>query len=212
MHHQGMIKEDVERSEEHIPDLFENEEVHRFPANIPAKGWHCKGYGHRRGDKNCPKFKSASVQTKRLRWSHEDPMYRYIEDNKRREKEKRIQQLMALLISSTDSSDSEATEKSKRKKSKRKKKKKATKPISKCQEEKALYFQEARTSHSAPDSKHKGHKKKRNDSDCLEKEIHRKKQKKHKLSSKEKRPCSPLSVKSDQVKKTVKKKKKKRHR
>ncbi|KAL3860375.1 hypothetical protein ACJMK2_010510 [Sinanodonta woodiana] len=219
--------EDVERSEDHIPDLSKNEETQRFLSKKPTKSfsmtagkelkdmqcWHCKGYGHRRGDKNCPKFKSASIQTTRLKWSYEDPMYRYIEDNKRREKEKRIQQLQALLISSTDSSESEVIEKSERKKSKKKKKKrKSTEPISKCQERQALYFQGTKTSHSDTDSKHKGHKRKRNDSDCLEKEIHSKRHKKHKHSSKEKRPYSPSSVKSDQDKKTVKKKKKKRHK
>nr|XP_006124184.2 retinitis pigmentosa 9 protein [Pelodiscus sinensis] len=93
--------------------------------------WRCKRYGHRTGDKECPFFIKGNQKLEQFRVAHEDPMYDVIRENKRHEKEMRIQQLKQLLEDSTSdedgssgsSSSSECKEKQKKKKKKEKKKK-----------------------------------------------------------------------------------------
>ncbi|KAF2983931.1 hypothetical protein EK904_005290 [Melospiza melodia maxima] len=68
--------------------------------------WRCKRYGHRTGDKECPFFIKGNQKLEQFRVAHEDPMYDIIRENKRHEKEKRIQQLKQLLEDSTSESDS----------------------------------------------------------------------------------------------------------
>lgn len=106
--------------------------------------WRCKRYGHRTGDKECPFFIKGNQKLEQFRVAHEDPMYDIIRENKRHEKEMRIQQLKQLLEDSTseddDSSDdsdedeggssstsSECRDKHKKKKRKKEKKKKEKK-------------------------------------------------------------------------------------
>ncbi|XP_071660940.1 retinitis pigmentosa 9 protein isoform X3 [Patagioenas fasciata] len=110
-----------------------------------VSGWRCKRYGHRTGDKECPFFIKGNQKLEQFRVAHEDPMYDIIRENKRHEKELRIQQLKQLLEDSTseddDSSDdsdeddeggssstsSECRDKHKKKKRKKEKKKKEKK-------------------------------------------------------------------------------------
>eukprot|EP00069_Balaena_mysticetus_P009951 bmy_06483T0 len=98
---------------------------------FPADGsWRCKRYGHRTGDKECPFFIKGNQKLEQFRVAHEDPMYDIIRENKRHEKDVRIQQLKQLLEDSTSdedgssSSSSECKEKHKKKKKKEKHKKK----------------------------------------------------------------------------------------
>ncbi|XP_034876779.1 retinitis pigmentosa 9 protein isoform X2 [Mirounga angustirostris] len=91
--------------------------------------WRCKRYGHRTGDKECPFFIKGNQKLEQFRVAHEDPMYDIIRENKRHEKDVRIQQLKQLLEDSTSdedgssSSSSECKEKHKKKKKKEKHKK-----------------------------------------------------------------------------------------
>ncbi|TFK07890.1 putative E3 ubiquitin-protein ligase HERC1 [Platysternon megacephalum] len=141
----GLIKEDETKPEDCIPDVPGNEHAREFLAHAPTKGlwmplgkevkvmqcWRCKRYGHRTGDKECPFFIKGNQKLEQFRVAHEDPMYDVIRENKRHEKEMRIQQLKQLLEdsssdedgSSGSSSSSECKEKHKKKKKKEKKKK-----------------------------------------------------------------------------------------
>ncbi|XP_019393913.1 PREDICTED: retinitis pigmentosa 9 protein [Crocodylus porosus] len=97
--------------------------------------WRCKRYGHRTGDKECPFFIKGNQKLEQFRVAHEDPMYDIIRENKRHEKEMRIQQLKRLLEDSSSdnsgisdsSSSSECKEKHKKKKKKKEKKRKEKK-------------------------------------------------------------------------------------
>ncbi|XP_050639246.1 retinitis pigmentosa 9 protein isoform X1 [Macaca nemestrina] len=139
----GLIKEDETKPEDCIPDVPGNEHAREFLAHAPTKGlwmplgkevkvmqcWRCKRYGHRTGDKECPFFIKGNQKLEQFRVAHEDPMYDIIRDNKRHEKDVRIQQLKQLLEDSTSdedgssSSSSEGKEKHKKKKKKEKQKK-----------------------------------------------------------------------------------------
>lgn len=150
----GFIKEHEEKPEDCIPADPGNEDARNFLANAPTKGlwmplgkevkvmqcWRCKRYGHRTGDRECPFFIKGNQKLEQFRVAHEDPMYDLIRENKRNEKETRIQQLQQLLqdtTSSSSSSDSDSSSSSsssssdrhrkKRKKRKDKKKKKGKK-------------------------------------------------------------------------------------
>ncbi|KAG5210352.1 hypothetical protein JEQ12_015546 [Ovis aries] len=140
----GFIKEDETKPEDCIPDVPGNEHAREFLAHAPTKGlwmplgkevkvmqcWRCKRYGHRTGDKECPFFIKGNQKLEQFRVAHEDPMYDIIRENKRHEKDIRIQQLKQLLEDSTSdddgssSSSSEDKEKHKKKKKKEKHKKK----------------------------------------------------------------------------------------
>ncbi|XP_017590088.1 PREDICTED: retinitis pigmentosa 9 protein [Corvus brachyrhynchos] len=116
----GLIKENETKPEDCIPDVPGNESAREFLAHAPTKGlwmplgkevkvmqcWRCKRYGHRTGDKECPFFIKGNQKLEQFRVAHEDPMYDIIRENKRHEKEKRIQQLKQLLEDSTSESDS----------------------------------------------------------------------------------------------------------
>ncbi|XP_008420033.1 retinitis pigmentosa 9 protein [Poecilia reticulata] len=144
----GFIKEHEEKPEDCIPADPGNEDARNFLANAPTKGlwmplgkevkvmqcWRCKRYGHRTGDRECPFFIKGNQKLEQFRVAHEDPMYDLIRENKRNEKETRIQQLQQLLQDTTSSSsDSDSSSSSsssssdhhrkKRKKRKDKKKK-----------------------------------------------------------------------------------------
>ncbi|KAK5612825.1 hypothetical protein CRENBAI_006038 [Crenichthys baileyi] len=148
----GFIKEHEEKPEDCIPADPGNEDARSFLAHAPTKGlwmplgkevkvmqcWRCKRYGHRTGDRECPFFIKGNQKLEQFRVAHEDPMYDLIRENKRNEKETRIQQLQQLLqdtTSSSSSSDSDSSSSSsssdrhrkKRKKRKDKKKKKKKK-------------------------------------------------------------------------------------
>ncbi|XP_015415177.1 PREDICTED: retinitis pigmentosa 9 protein, partial [Myotis davidii] len=145
----GLIKEDETKPEDCIPDVPGNEHAREFLAHAPTKGlwmplgkevkvmqcWRCKRYGHRTGDKECPFFIKGNQKLEQFRVAHEDPMYDIIRENKRHEKDIRIQQLKQLLEDSTsddDSSSSSSSEckerhKKRKKKEKHKKKKKEKK-------------------------------------------------------------------------------------
>lgn len=144
----GFIKEHEDKPEDCIPAEPGNEEARNFLAHAPTKGlwmplgkevkvmqcWRCKRYGHRTGDRECPFFIKGNQKLEQFRVAHEDPMYDIIRENKRNEKETRIQQLQQLLQDTTSSSDSDSSSSSsssssdhhrskKRKKKKDKKKK-----------------------------------------------------------------------------------------
>ncbi|XP_041823154.1 retinitis pigmentosa 9 protein [Melanotaenia boesemani] len=149
----GLIKEHEEKPEDCIPAEPGNEAARSFLANAPTRGlwmplgkevkvmqcWRCKRYGHRTGDRECPFFIKGNQKLEQFRVAHEDPMYDIIRENKRNEKETRIQQLQQLLqdtTSSSDDSDSSSSsssshhhrsKKSKKKKDKKKKEKKKKK-------------------------------------------------------------------------------------
>uniref|UniRef100_A0A3B3H872 RP9 pre-mRNA splicing factor n=1 Tax=Oryzias latipes TaxID=8090 RepID=A0A3B3H872_ORYLA len=143
----GFIKEHEEKPEDCIPAEPGNEEARSFLAQAPTRGlwmplgkevkvmqcWRCKRYGHRTGDKECPFFIKGNQKLEQFRVAHEDPMYDLIRENKRNEKETRIQQLQQLLQDTTSSSDSDSSsssssssshhQRSKKRKKKDKKKK-----------------------------------------------------------------------------------------
>ncbi|XP_070702228.1 retinitis pigmentosa 9 protein [Pempheris klunzingeri] len=142
----GLIKEHEDKPEDCIPAEPGNEEARNFLAHAPTKGlwmplgkevkvmqcWRCKRYGHRTGDRECPFFIKGNQKLEQFRVAHEDPMYDIIRENKRNEKETRIQQLQQLLQDTTSNSDSSSSSSSsssdhhrskKRKKRKDKKKK-----------------------------------------------------------------------------------------
>ncbi|KFW73016.1 Retinitis pigmentosa 9 protein, partial [Pygoscelis adeliae] len=115
----GLIKENETKPEDCIPDVPGNESAREFLAHAPTKGlwmplgkevkvmqcWRCKRYGHRTGDKECPFFIKGNQKLEQFRVAHEDPMYDIIRENKRHEKEMRIQQLKQLLEDSTSEDD-----------------------------------------------------------------------------------------------------------
>lgn len=120
----GLVKEEQEdRPEDCIPDLPENKAAREFLAKAPTKGlwmplgkevkvmkcWRCKAYGHRTGDKECPMFLSGNKDSEQFRHTHEDPMYKYIQQNKTKEKEEKVRQLQALLDSDSSDSDSSSS-------------------------------------------------------------------------------------------------------
>ncbi|XP_014916126.1 retinitis pigmentosa 9 protein [Poecilia latipinna] len=147
----GFIKEHEEKPEDCIPADPGNEDARNFLANAPTKGlwmplgkevkvmqcWRCKRYGHRTGDKECPFFIKGNQKLEQFRVAHEDPMYDLIRENKRNEKETRIQQLQQLLQdttssssdsdSSSSSSSSSSSDHHRKKRKKRKDKKKKEK-------------------------------------------------------------------------------------
>ncbi|KAL0961902.1 hypothetical protein UPYG_G00333150 [Umbra pygmaea] len=143
----GLIKEDVYKPEDCIPADPGNEDARDFLAHAPTKGlwmplgkevkvmqcWRCKRYGHRTGDRECPFFIKGNQKLEQFRVAHEDPMYDLIRENKRNEKETRIQQLQQLLQDTTSSdsesssSSSSAGDRRKRKRKKKDKKKKKEK-------------------------------------------------------------------------------------
>ncbi|XP_030597166.1 retinitis pigmentosa 9 protein [Archocentrus centrarchus] len=118
----GFIKEHEEKPEDCIPAEPGNEEARSFLAHAPTRGlwmplgkevkvmqcWRCKRYGHRTGDRECPFFITGNQKLEHFRVAHEDPMYDLIRENKRNEKETRIQQLQQLLQDTTSSSSSES--------------------------------------------------------------------------------------------------------
>ncbi|MCI4391994.1 hypothetical protein PGIGA_G00140820 [Pangasianodon gigas] len=153
----GLIKEEEEKPEDCIPDVPGNEHAREFLAHAPTKGlwmplgkevkvmqcWRCKRYGHRTGDRECPFFIKGNQKLEQFRVAHEDPMYDIIRENKRNEKETRIQQLRQLLQDTTSDSYSSSSssrhahkkkkkKKEKKKKKKKKKQKKNQKHESKC--------------------------------------------------------------------------------
>jgi len=105
----GMVKEEVEKPEDAIPDLPENKEVREFLKSAPTKGlwmplgkevkvmqcWRCKGYGHRTGDKDCPFYHTGNMKLESERIVREDPMTQYLREQKgqlqEKEKKKTIQ-------------------------------------------------------------------------------------------------------------------------
>ncbi|EFB18892.1 hypothetical protein PANDA_010823 [Ailuropoda melanoleuca] len=87
-------------------------------------GWRCKRYGHRTGDKECPFFIKGNQKLEQFRVAHEDPMYDIIRENKRHEKDVRIQQLKQLLEDSTSDEDGSSSSSSACKEKHKKKKKK----------------------------------------------------------------------------------------
>ncbi|XP_013777548.1 retinitis pigmentosa 9 protein-like [Limulus polyphemus] len=117
----GLVQEEKDKPEDCIPDTPENKQAREFLAKAPSKGlwmplgkevkvmkcWRCKVYGHRTGDKECPLFLSGNKEIEKFRYIHEDPMHSYITETKKNEKEQRIKQLQALLVSSSSSSDSD---------------------------------------------------------------------------------------------------------
>ncbi|KAI4890262.1 hypothetical protein NFI96_014033 [Prochilodus magdalenae] len=137
-----VLQEEEYKPEDCIPDAPGNEDARSFLAHAPTKGlwmplgkevkvmqcWRCKRYGHRTGDKECPFFIKGNQKLEQFRVAHEDPMYDIIRENKRNEKETRIQQLRQLLQDTTSDSDSTSSSSSsdhtRKKKKKREKKKK----------------------------------------------------------------------------------------
>uniref|UniRef100_A0AAQ4PLB5 RP9 pre-mRNA splicing factor n=1 Tax=Gasterosteus aculeatus aculeatus TaxID=481459 RepID=A0AAQ4PLB5_GASAC len=139
----GLIKEHEDKPEDCIPAEPGNEAARTFLAKAPTRGlwmplgkevkvmqcWRCKRYGHRTGDKECPFFIKGNQKLEQFRVAHEDPMYDIIRENKRNEKETRIQQLQKMLQDTTSSSSDSSSSSSdhhrgkKRKKQKDKKKK-----------------------------------------------------------------------------------------
>ncbi|XP_037593899.1 retinitis pigmentosa 9 protein [Cebus imitator] len=116
----GLIKEDETKPEDCIPDVPGNEHAREFLAHAPTKGlWMPLG----------KEVKVMQCESSLTLKAHEDPMYDIIRDNKRHEKDVRIQQLKQLLEDSTSdedgssSSSSEGKEKHKKKKRKEKHKK-----------------------------------------------------------------------------------------
>ncbi|XP_045144604.1 retinitis pigmentosa 9 protein [Echinops telfairi] len=134
----GLIKEDETKPEDCIPDVPGNEHAREFLAHAPTKGlwmplgrevkvmqcWRCKRYGHRTGDKECPFFIKGNQKLEQFRVAHEDPMYDIIRENKRHEKDVRIQQLKQLLEDSSSDEDGSSSSSSEDKEKHRKKKKK----------------------------------------------------------------------------------------
>ncbi|XP_047550566.1 retinitis pigmentosa 9 protein isoform X3 [Lutra lutra] len=108
-------------------------EYRRVASNTPPytqvihhylQSWRCKRYGHRTGDKECPFFIKGNQKLEQFRVAHEDPMYDIIRENKRHEKDVRIQQLKQLLEDSTSDEDGSSSSSSASKEKHKKKKKK----------------------------------------------------------------------------------------
>ncbi|XP_056154792.1 retinitis pigmentosa 9 protein [Lampris incognitus] len=161
----GLIKENEIKPEDCIPAAPGNEDARDFLAHAPTKGlwmplgkevkvmqcWRCKRYGHRTGDKECPFFIKGNQKLEQFRVAHEDPMYDHIRENKRNEKETRIQQLQQLLqdtttSSSTDSESSSSSSSSERRHSKKRKKRKEKKKKKKIKKKRK---HKSKTSHSS---------------------------------------------------------------
>ncbi|KAJ3608811.1 hypothetical protein NHX12_023944 [Muraenolepis orangiensis] len=146
----GLIKEWEEKPEDCIPESEENEDARNFLASAPTKGlwmplgkevkvmqcWRCKRYGHRTGDKECPFFTKGNQKLEQFRVAHEDPMYDLIRENKRNEKESRIQQLQQLLQDTTSSDSDSSSSSSNHHHSKKKKKKEKKKKDKKTKQKK----------------------------------------------------------------------------
>ncbi|XP_068584614.1 retinitis pigmentosa 9 protein [Cebidichthys violaceus] len=134
----GLIKEHEDKPEDCIPAEPGNEAARSFLANAPTRGlwmplgkevkvmqcWRCKRYGHRTGDKECPFFIKGNQKLEQFRVAHEDPMYDIIRENKRNEKETRIQQLQQMLQDTTSSSSDSSSSSSDHHRSKKRKKRK----------------------------------------------------------------------------------------
>ncbi|XP_042105139.1 retinitis pigmentosa 9 protein isoform X1 [Ovis aries] len=141
----GFIKEDETKPEDCIPDVPGNEHAREFLAHAPTKGlwmplgkevkvmqcWRCKRMETlQKGFSQLIFQVQSCLSPQREFVAHEDPMYDIIRENKRHEKDIRIQQLKQLLEDSTSdddgssSSSSEDKEKHKKKKKKEKHKKK----------------------------------------------------------------------------------------
>ncbi|KAG8139446.1 hypothetical protein E2320_002220 [Naja naja] len=144
----GLIKENETKPEDCIPDVPGNENAREFLAHAPTKGlWMPLGKEVKDSQENFNPTPSEGYHIENLSnyWldmklsflskAHEDPMYDIIRENKRYEKDMRIEQLKRLLedstsdeISSNDSSSSpESRVKHKKKKKKKEKKKKKKK-------------------------------------------------------------------------------------
>uniref|UniRef100_A0A8C4R138 RP9 pre-mRNA splicing factor n=1 Tax=Eptatretus burgeri TaxID=7764 RepID=A0A8C4R138_EPTBU len=135
----GLIKELEEKPEDCIPDIPGNEMARNFLAHAPSKGlwmplgkevkvmqcWRCKQYGHRTGDRECPYFATGNTHLEHFRVAHEDPMYDILKNQKRRQKEMRVEQLKQLLAeATTDSESSEVSSRKRKHKHKKGKKRK----------------------------------------------------------------------------------------
>lgn len=114
--------------------------------------WRCKRYGHRTGDKECPFFIKGNQKLEQFRVAHEDPMYDIIRENKRHEKDVRIQQLKQLLEDSTSDDDGSSSSGDREKHKKRKKKEKHKKR-KKEKKKKKKRKHKASKSHESSDSK-----------------------------------------------------------
>jgi hypothetical protein len=109
--------------EDAIPDKPENSAAREFLKNAPKKGlwmplgkevkvmqcWRCKAFGHRTGDRECPMSLSGNTASESARQAREDPMTRYIREEKEAKKLRRQEQiaryelhpLLLLLLPST---------------------------------------------------------------------------------------------------------------
>ncbi|XP_044026988.1 retinitis pigmentosa 9 protein [Siniperca chuatsi] len=160
----GFIKEHEDKPEDCIPAEPGNEEARSFLAHAPTKGlwmplgrevkvmqcWRCKRYGHRTGDRECPFFIKGNQKLEQFRVAHEDPMYDVIRENKRNEKETRIQQLQQLLqdttSSNSDSSSSSSSSSSDHHRSKKRKKRKDKKKKDKKKRKRKRKHKSSKTS------------------------------------------------------------------
>lgn len=115
--------------------------------------WRCKRYGHRTGDKECPFFIKGNQKLEQFRVAHEDPMYDIIRENKRHEKDVRIQQLKQLLEDSTSDDDGSSSSGDREKHKKRKKKKEKHRKRKKEKKKKKKHKHKASKSPESSDSK-----------------------------------------------------------
>eukprot|EP01038_Epipyxis_sp_PR26KG_P009118 gene9118-12299_t len=106
-------KDLVERPEESIPDLPENQKARDFLRKAPKKGlplpmgvevkvmqcFRCKAYGHRTNDRECPMRISGNIRLDSERQEREDPMSSFVlqKMQARNEKYARVEELKALL-------------------------------------------------------------------------------------------------------------------
>ena len=112
---------DSQRPEDTIPDTPENKEAREFLAKAPKKGlwqplgqdvkvmqcWRCGNFGHRAGDRECPRFLEGNQKLEAQRKIIEDPMASHIaamEQEKRESKmkkeeakKKRLAELQQML-------------------------------------------------------------------------------------------------------------------
>ncbi|CAH1246323.1 RP9 [Branchiostoma lanceolatum] len=196
----GLIKENEEKPEDCIPDLPQNQHARDFLAHAPTKGlwmplgkevkvmkcWRCKNYGHRTGDRECPLFISGNTQIEQFRVLHEDPMYGYIKETKEKEKEDRIQQLKALLDSSSSDSDSSSSkDSSKHRKKKKKHNKKHKKHLKKSRDS-----SDESSDGESPGKKKKKRKHSTSAKDYSSEEDRRKRRRSHKEDSRHERRYS----------------------
>jgi len=143
----GMVKEEVVKPEDSIPDLPENKEAREFLKQAPSKGlwmplgkevkvmqcWRCKAYGHRTGDRECPLAFSGNSKIESERQVREDPMTQYLREKKDIEEQalikkayklERLKQLQALLEKAERRDMKKKLERKMKKKEKKKKEKK----------------------------------------------------------------------------------------